>query len=172
MAAHDGVVLAAGRHFDSYIGWVGSLDAYYRRLDAQHLWMDLPNVVIVDDGNGYRSIYAHFSAVTVKAGQRIRAGQQVGWEGRSGMATGCHVHYGLFSPLDTGTFGVRADILKSLRLPRTAIARVDPLAVLPGGEVALRTRQIAKAIAAAQARALAEAEAARRSVLAAAPAPD
>ena len=36
-AAHDGVVLAAGRHFDDFIGWVGDLAPYYARLDAKHL---------------------------------------------------------------------------------------------------------------------------------------
>jgi hypothetical protein len=36
-----------------------------------------------------------------------------------------------------------------MNLPTREIARVDPLLVLPGGPVALRTRNIAKAIAAA-----------------------
>src|SRR5689334_481078 len=46
-AAHDGVVLAAGRHFDDYIGWVGDLRPYYQRLDASHLWNELPIVVVI-----------------------------------------------------------------------------------------------------------------------------
>src|SRR6266576_2621074 len=44
VAAHDGVVLAAGRHYDDAIGWVGDLSAYYRRLDAKQLWSPLPIV--------------------------------------------------------------------------------------------------------------------------------
>ena len=115
------------------------------------MWGDLPIVVVIDDGNGYRSIYAHFRDVSVRVGQHVRAGQEIGHEGATGHASGCHVHYGLFSPLETKRFGVRADILARLKLPRYAIARVDPLAVLPGGRVALRTRQIATAIAAAKA---------------------
>jgi murein DD-endopeptidase MepM/ murein hydrolase activator NlpD len=74
VAAHDGSVLAAGRHYDDAIGWVGDLSPYYRRLDAKQLWSTLPIVVIIDDGNGYRSIYAHFSKVVVKVGQLVRAG--------------------------------------------------------------------------------------------------
>ena len=35
VAAHDGVVLAAGRHFDEEIGWIGDLGPYLRRLDAE-----------------------------------------------------------------------------------------------------------------------------------------
>ncbi len=159
-AAHDGVVLAAGRHFDEQIGWLGDLTPYLRLLDSRNLWKDLPNVVVVDDGNGYRSIYAHFRDVTVRVGQRVKAGQLIGHEGATGHASGCHVHYGLFSPLETRTFGVRADLLRSLKLPRAEIARIDPLLVLPGGDVALRTRQIATAIAAVRAEAAAAVEAA------------
>ncbi|HEX5822949.1 MAG TPA: M23 family metallopeptidase, partial [Candidatus Limnocylindrales bacterium] len=146
-AAHAGMVLAAGRRFDQQVGWLGDLTAYFHILDVRDLWHDLPNVVVIDDGNGYRSIYAHFRDVTVRVGQRVGAGQLIGHEGATGHASGCHVHYGLFSPLETSTFGVRADILRRLKVPKFEIARIDPLAVLPGGDVALRTRQIAKAIA-------------------------
>jgi murein DD-endopeptidase MepM/ murein hydrolase activator NlpD len=149
-AAHDGVVLAAGRHFDEQIGWLGDLRPYFHVLDVRHMWGDLPIVVVIDDGNGYRSIYAHFQDVTVRVGQRVKAGQLIGHEGATGHASGCHVHYGLFSPYETSTFGVRADILRSLKVPTLEIARIDPLAVLPGGDVALRTRSVAKAIAAAK----------------------
>jgi murein DD-endopeptidase MepM/ murein hydrolase activator NlpD len=141
-AAHDGVVLAAGRHFDDFVGWIGDLGRYYRTLDKRKLWDDLPNVVVVDDGNGYWSIYAHMSQVTVKVGHTVRAGQGIGFEGRTGHASGCHVHYGLFSPYETKTFGVRADILKRLHTPKLEIARIDPLMVLPGGADALRTRKV------------------------------
>ena len=34
LAAHDGTVIAAGRHFDTLMGWVGHLDRYFARLDA------------------------------------------------------------------------------------------------------------------------------------------
>ena len=141
-AAHDGVVLAAGRHFDDQIGWVGDLAPYYRILDKKKLWDDLPNVVITDDGNGYRSIYAHMSSLTVRVGDHVQAGKRIGYEGATGHASGCHVHYGLFSPLETKTFGVRADILKHLRTPPLEIARIDPLMVLPGGAEALKTRHV------------------------------
>jgi murein DD-endopeptidase MepM/ murein hydrolase activator NlpD len=154
-AAHAGVVLAAGRRFDDHIGWIGDLRPYYRVLDKRHMWNDLPIVVVIDDGNGYRSIYAHFRKVTVKRGQHVEAGQLIGYEGATGHASGCHVHYGLFSPYETKTFGVRADILKRLKLPKTEIARIDPLLVLPGGDVALRTRSVGKAIKAATAAAAA-----------------
>jgi murein DD-endopeptidase MepM/ murein hydrolase activator NlpD len=130
-AAHDGVVLAAGRHFDDHLGWVGDLRPYYNRLDRKGLWQQLPIVVVVDDGNGYRSVYAHFSEIVVKKGERVTAGQLIGYEGRTGRASGCHLHYGLFSPLETARFRIHPDTVRRMKLPRWQIARVDPLLVLP-----------------------------------------
>jgi murein DD-endopeptidase MepM/ murein hydrolase activator NlpD len=141
VAAHNGVVLAAGRQFDDQVGWFGDLKPYYALLDRKKLWDDLPLVVIIDDGNGYRSIYAHFSKVVVKVGQVVRAGQRIGSEGMTGHASGCHVHYGLFSPFETATMGVRKDILRKLKLPKAEIARIDPLLVMPNGAEALKPRR-------------------------------
>src|SRR4029077_15819663 len=103
-AAHAGTVLAAGRHSDAFLGWVGALTPYPARLDQKHLWSALPIVVVIDDGNGYRSIYAHFESLKVTPGQAVRAGQLLGYEGATGHATGCHLHYGLFSPDTADTF--------------------------------------------------------------------
>ena len=131
VAAHAGKVLAAGRHYDSQMGWVGSLKAYTDRLDKKHLWGTLPIVVVIDDGNGYRSMYAHFHRLVVKKGQTVKAGQLLGYEGMTGRATGCHLHYGLFSPLETATFAIEPDVAKRMKLPKAQIARIDPELVLP-----------------------------------------
>ncbi len=130
-AVHDGIVLAAGRVFDAYLGWVGDLGPYGARLDAKHLWLDLPITVVVDDGDGYRSIYAHLSLASVRRGDVVHAGQLIGYEGRTGHATGCHLHLGLFSPLATATFELRRDVAAKWLLPPRETARVDPLLVLP-----------------------------------------
>jgi murein DD-endopeptidase MepM/ murein hydrolase activator NlpD len=131
MAAHAGIVLAAGRHFDGVIGWVGDLRPYYHRLDRKQLWGSLPIMVVTDDGNGYRSMYAHFGRIVVKVGQRVKAGQLLGYEGRTGHATGCHVHYGLFSPFETAVFGIDPAVAKRMKLPRYELARINPLKVMP-----------------------------------------
>lgn len=131
VAAHDGTVLAAGQHFDEQIGWIGDLRPYFARLDKYRAWGTLANVVIISDGDGYRSIYAHFASVTVHVGQHVTAGQLIGYEGQSGYASGCHVHFGLFSPLETARFGLRPDIVKRVQLPAFEIARIDPLRALP-----------------------------------------
>ena len=131
VAAHAGVVLAAGRQFDDQIGWVGDLAAYKARLDAKHLWWTLPITVVIDDGNGYRSIYAHFYQVVVKPGERVTAGQFLGYEGATGRASGCHLHYGLFAPHETATMALEPKAVKDLLVPPAQIARIDPLLVLP-----------------------------------------
>ncbi len=130
-AAHAGKVLAAGRRYDSVMGWTGDLGPYLRRLDRKGLWTTLPIVVVIDDGNGYRSMYAHFGRIVVAKGDKVRAGQLLGYEGMTGRASGCHLHYGLFSPWETATFRIRPDVVARMKLPKAEIARVDPLLVLP-----------------------------------------
>lgn len=131
VAAHDGTILAAGRHFDDAIGWIGDLTAYDARLDAKKLWTTLPIVVVIDDGNGYRSMYAHLGKIVVKAGDVVNAGQLLGYEGRTGHASGCHLHYGLFSPFEPTAFTLAPAIVKRMKVPSAEIARIDPLVVFP-----------------------------------------
>jgi murein DD-endopeptidase MepM/ murein hydrolase activator NlpD len=131
VAAHDGTVLAAGRHFDDDLGWVGDLGPYYARLDTKKLWPTLPIAVVIDDGNGYRSIYAHFEKIVVEPGQLVHAGELLGYEGRTGHASGCHLHYGLFSPFEPATFALDPAIVKRMKVPGAEIARIDPRLVFP-----------------------------------------
>ncbi len=51
--------------------------------------------VIVEHGNGVRSLYGHLSKVEVKAGQRVEKGQLLGLTGSTGRSTGPHLHYEL-----------------------------------------------------------------------------
>ena len=130
-AAHGGVVLAAGRHYDEFMGWLGDLTPYTDRLNAKGLWPSLPIVVVIDDGNGYRSIYAHLRRTIVRPGDVVEAGDILGSEGATGRASGCHLHYGLFSPDEVATFGLEPDAVAHMLLPSQMIARMDPLRVLP-----------------------------------------
>ncbi|MCU5583201.1 peptidoglycan DD-metalloendopeptidase family protein [Bacillus toyonensis] len=51
------------------------------------------NVVVINHGNGYWSLYGHMSSITVQKGQNIGVGQQVGVCGRTGQVTGPHLHF-------------------------------------------------------------------------------
>ena len=73
--------------------------------------------MVIDDGNGYRSIYAHLGRAAVEKGDLVRAGDLIGWEGASGNATGCHLHYALFSPLEDATLVLDPKVAKKTRLP-------------------------------------------------------
>jgi murein DD-endopeptidase MepM/ murein hydrolase activator NlpD len=78
-AASSGTpIMAAG---DSRVQFVGRQNGY-------------GNVVILDHGRGYTTLYGHMSRFgKIRAGQRIAQGTVIGYVGSTGMATGPHLHY-------------------------------------------------------------------------------
>ena len=53
------------------------------------------NYVSIDHGDGYKTQYMHMETISVKEGQQVRKGQLIGYVGKSGKATGYHLHFAL-----------------------------------------------------------------------------
>ncbi len=51
------------------------------------------NYVVIDHGNGVSTLYGHMSIVSVRVGQTVLAGQQIGNVGNTGFSTGPHLHF-------------------------------------------------------------------------------
>jgi hypothetical protein len=79
-AAHDGTVVAAGTDWQDAVGYDGPLDGYYERLRRKHRKPSLG--VVIDDGNGYYSVYSELQDLRVAKGQEVAAGTLLGGMGR------------------------------------------------------------------------------------------
>lgn len=70
LAAQAGTVIYTGREFKGY-----------------------GKMVLIESGNGWATLYAHFDKILVSEGQTVRRGEIVGAMGRTGRATGVHLHF-------------------------------------------------------------------------------
>lgn len=50
-------------------------------------------VVIIDHGGGYSTVYAHMSKILTEEGRAVRTGTVIGQVGQTGVATGPHLHF-------------------------------------------------------------------------------
>lgn len=72
IASDSGTVIAAGWHY-SY-----------------------GNYVEIDHGNGYKTLYAHMSSISVAQGQAVAQGEKIGEVGSTGNSTGNHCHFEMY----------------------------------------------------------------------------
>ncbi len=49
--------------------------------------------IIINHGNGFKTLYGHLSKFKVKRGQKVTRGQLIGLIGSTGKSTGPHLHY-------------------------------------------------------------------------------
>lgn len=84
IANHDGgPILAADSGTIVAIGWDSS---------------GYGNRIIIDHGNGYKTLYAHMSAFSVQMGQHVARGAVIGQMGSTGRSTGTHLHFEIHAP--------------------------------------------------------------------------
>lgn len=88
LAAQGGLVIYTGREFRGY-----------------------GKMVMIESGKGWATLYAHMDKILVQEGQKVSRGQILGAMGRTGRATGVHLH-----------FEIRKDH-----------GPIDPLPLLPNG---------------------------------------
>ncbi len=55
------------------------------------------NVVVVDHGNGWQSLYAHLQTILVSCGASVYQGGTIGYMGSTGNSSGPHLHFELRS---------------------------------------------------------------------------
>lgn len=77
IAAEDGVVVSDPRYQDGGSGWNGGYGTF----------------LLIEHPNGVRTRYAHLESTAVSVGDVVKRGETIGVIGKTGEATGCHLHF-------------------------------------------------------------------------------
>jgi murein DD-endopeptidase MepM/ murein hydrolase activator NlpD len=88
LGSHKGVDLSAPMGTDIYAAMDGQVIAAGRH-------KDYGNFVVLEHGNGVVTLYAHCNRNFVEDGEVVRRGQKIAEVGRTGKATGPHLHFEL-----------------------------------------------------------------------------
>jgi len=54
------------------------------------------NVVYIDHGYGYKTVYAHMSKIKTRRGRTVKRGDLIGYVGNTGLSAGAHLHYEVY----------------------------------------------------------------------------
>ncbi|GAB4432647.1 MAG: peptidoglycan DD-metalloendopeptidase family protein [Chloroflexi bacterium OHK40] len=90
--------------YDGHTGWdygMGPPDVVLAAADGEVIFAGNSDdgcatparAVILDHGNGYRTLYWHLASIAVEAGQQVARGAELGVAGESGCAIGAHLHF-------------------------------------------------------------------------------
>lgn len=97
---HDGVdiavkegtpVVATATGVVSYAGWD----------------QDYGNMIIIDHGNGFKTVYGHNQQLLVNVGDKVLKGKTIALSGNTGKSSAPHLHYGIIKdgdPIDPAPF--------------------------------------------------------------------
>lgn len=86
---HQGIDIAAGEGAPIYAADNGTI--VYAGWNPN----GYGNLVMIDHGNGYATLYAHLSAINVACAVGVAQGQVIGYAGSTGNSTGAHLHFEL-----------------------------------------------------------------------------
>jgi murein DD-endopeptidase MepM/ murein hydrolase activator NlpD len=56
-------------------------------------YFDYGNLIVINHGNGYETLYAHLNGINVFPGQVVEQGQSIGTSGNTGRSSGPHLHF-------------------------------------------------------------------------------
>lgn len=84
---HDGVDLSGPTGLDIVATGNGTIEKIENRSTGYG------KQIVVDHGFGYKTRYAHLSAIKVTVGQEVKRGEKIGELGSTGRSTGPHLHY-------------------------------------------------------------------------------
>ncbi len=110
---HDGIDIA-GPH--QYVRAAAT-----GRVKAIGYSKSLGHYVRVDHLNSYSTVYGHLAVVLVRSGQALQIGETLGITGRSGRATGVHLHYSVLK------HNAPVDPTRHLTLPKDVVRTYQQL---------------------------------------------
>lgn len=90
--------------------------------------------VLIKFNNGLAATYGHLSVINVNAGDKVDAGQIIGYSGNTGYSTGPHLHLSLYvaTAVNVVTRPSASCPGKNLTMPVSAVdAYLDPMLYLP-----------------------------------------
>jgi len=87
-AGHLGIDIAAGEGAPIYAAAAGVVVKAATGSNGGY-----GNVIMIDHGNGYATLYAHLSQINVQVCQGVGAGTLIGLAGSTGNAFGAHLHF-------------------------------------------------------------------------------
>jgi murein DD-endopeptidase MepM/ murein hydrolase activator NlpD len=87
-AGHLGIDIAAGEGASIYAADAGVVVKASGGYNGGY-----GNVIMIDHGNGFATLYAHLSQINVTVCQGVGAGTLIGMAGNTGNSTGAHLHF-------------------------------------------------------------------------------
>lgn len=84
---HEGVDLTARKGTPVYAAESGTIVIAANQYDGYG------KKVVIDHGNGYRTLYAHLNKINVRRGQKVLLATKVGEVGNTGGSVSDHLHY-------------------------------------------------------------------------------